>query len=241
MGTLQPLAGASRTLSQLSEDGLLPRSWANRTRRDVPWVPTLLTAGLAIGALVLGRPDVDDRGRELHLPDRHQPALGRGHAAAPQRARARAALPRAARDDRARRRSRLSSGSSPPAWASSSSACRPCCCRSGWPTPARCSTPGGASRTAAARACRASSSSLSLKLTGAMVAVMALDGAGYLLAVSSVDAGQPALDLAAPGHLRGGGHPHDHRRPRPPRHHRARGRADLGRRRAAGHRHASPT
>ena len=35
--------------------------------------------------------------------------------------------------------------------------------------------------------------SLSLKLTGAMVAVMALDGAGYLLAVSSVDAGQPAL------------------------------------------------
>ena len=38
MGTLQPLAGASRTLSQLSEDGLLPRSWANRTRRDVPWV-----------------------------------------------------------------------------------------------------------------------------------------------------------------------------------------------------------
>jgi diguanylate cyclase (GGDEF)-like protein len=36
-------------------------------------------------------------------------------------------------------------------------------------------------------------SSLSLKLTGAMVAVMALDGAGYLLAVTSVDAGHPAL------------------------------------------------
>ena len=53
------------------------------------------------------RPDLDDRGRELHLPDRHQPALGRRHAAAPQRARARAALPRAARDDRARRRRRL--------------------------------------------------------------------------------------------------------------------------------------
>ena len=56
MGTLQPLAGASRTLSQLSEDGLLPRSWANRTRRDVPWIPTLLTAGLAIVALALGVP-----------------------------------------------------------------------------------------------------------------------------------------------------------------------------------------
>ena len=56
MGTLQPLAGASRTLSQLSEDGLLPRSWANRTRRDVPWIPTLLTAGLAIAVLLLGVP-----------------------------------------------------------------------------------------------------------------------------------------------------------------------------------------
>jgi len=56
MGTMQPLAGASRTLSQLSEDGLLPRSWARRNRRDVPWVTTLLTAGLAIGALLLGVP-----------------------------------------------------------------------------------------------------------------------------------------------------------------------------------------
>jgi len=56
MGTMQPLAGASRTLSQLSEDGLLPRSWARRNRRDVPWVTTLLTAGLAIVALLLGVP-----------------------------------------------------------------------------------------------------------------------------------------------------------------------------------------
>jgi len=56
MGTLQPLAGASRTLSQLSEDGLLPRSWAKRSRRDVPWVTTLLTAGFAIGALLMGVP-----------------------------------------------------------------------------------------------------------------------------------------------------------------------------------------
>ena len=66
---------------------------------------------------------------------------------------------------------------------------------------------------------------------------MALDGAGYLLAVSSVDAGQTALDLPAAGHLRGGRHPHDHRRPRPARHHRPGGRADLRRRRAPGHRH----
>jgi diguanylate cyclase (GGDEF)-like protein len=56
MGTMQPLAGASRTLSQLSEDGLLPRSWAKRSRRDVPWVTTLITAGFAIGALLMGVP-----------------------------------------------------------------------------------------------------------------------------------------------------------------------------------------
>ena len=43
-GTLQPLAGASRTLAQLSEDGLLPRLFGRRSRRDVPWVATCLTA-----------------------------------------------------------------------------------------------------------------------------------------------------------------------------------------------------
>jgi diguanylate cyclase (GGDEF)-like protein len=56
MGTMQPLAGASRTLSQLSEDGLLPRSWARRSSRDVPWVTTLITAAFAIGALLAGVP-----------------------------------------------------------------------------------------------------------------------------------------------------------------------------------------
>ena len=56
-GTLQPLAGASRTLSQLSEDGLLPRALALRSRRtDVPWVATLLTAGMAILFLLIGDP-----------------------------------------------------------------------------------------------------------------------------------------------------------------------------------------
>jgi signal transduction histidine kinase/amino acid transporter/CheY-like chemotaxis protein len=55
-GTLQPLAGASRTLSQLSEDGLLPRSWAKRSARDVPWVATLLTAAVSIAFLQAGDP-----------------------------------------------------------------------------------------------------------------------------------------------------------------------------------------
>ncbi len=55
-GTLQPLAGASRALSQLSEDGLLPRALARRSRADVPWVATLLTAGMSILFLLIGDP-----------------------------------------------------------------------------------------------------------------------------------------------------------------------------------------
>lgn len=55
-GTLQPLAGASRTLMQLAEDGLLPRVLALRSRCDAPWVATLLTAGVAIAFLLTGDP-----------------------------------------------------------------------------------------------------------------------------------------------------------------------------------------
>jgi diguanylate cyclase (GGDEF)-like protein/PAS domain S-box-containing protein len=55
-GTLQPLAGAARALSQLSEDGLLPRSLGNRSRTDVPWIATLLTATMAILFLLVGDP-----------------------------------------------------------------------------------------------------------------------------------------------------------------------------------------
>jgi diguanylate cyclase (GGDEF)-like protein len=55
-GTLQPLAGASRTLSQLSEDGLLPRFLARRSRQDVPWVATAFTAAMSIVFLLLGDP-----------------------------------------------------------------------------------------------------------------------------------------------------------------------------------------
>src|SRR5215467_2533372 len=55
-GTLQPLAGAARTLSQLAEDGLLPRTLEKRSRTDAPWVATCLTAGMAIFFLLLGDP-----------------------------------------------------------------------------------------------------------------------------------------------------------------------------------------
>ena len=55
-GTLQPLAGASRTIMQIAEDGLLPRIFALRSRTDAPWVATLLTAGMAIVFLLIGDP-----------------------------------------------------------------------------------------------------------------------------------------------------------------------------------------
>ena len=48
--TLQPLAGASRTLAQLAEDGLMPEFLGRRSRTDAPWAATLLTAGLAVGS-----------------------------------------------------------------------------------------------------------------------------------------------------------------------------------------------
>jgi diguanylate cyclase (GGDEF)-like protein len=55
-GTLQPLAGAARTLSQLSDDGLLPRFLARRSRTDCPWVATVFTAAFAILFLLIGDP-----------------------------------------------------------------------------------------------------------------------------------------------------------------------------------------
>jgi len=55
-GTLAPLAGASRVLAQLSEDGLLPESLAQRNQNDAPWVATILTALMAIAFLWIGDP-----------------------------------------------------------------------------------------------------------------------------------------------------------------------------------------
>jgi len=56
-GTLQPLAGAARTLMQLAEDGLLPRILGWRiSRTDAPWVATILTATVSILFLLAGDP-----------------------------------------------------------------------------------------------------------------------------------------------------------------------------------------
>ncbi len=55
-GTIQPLAGASRTLAQLAEDGLVPAVLARRSSTDAPWVATVLTASMAIFFLLIGDP-----------------------------------------------------------------------------------------------------------------------------------------------------------------------------------------
>ena len=55
-GTMAPLAGAARTLAQLAEDGLLPEFMGIRSSKDVPWVTTLITAFMAIAFLLCGDP-----------------------------------------------------------------------------------------------------------------------------------------------------------------------------------------
>ena len=55
-GTIAPLAGAARTLAQLSEDGLLPEFLSRRSRTDAPWTATVLTAGMSIAFLLIGDP-----------------------------------------------------------------------------------------------------------------------------------------------------------------------------------------
>ncbi len=55
-GTLQPLAGAARTLAQLADDGLLPRIFGHRLTTDAPWFATGLTAAMAVLFLLIGDP-----------------------------------------------------------------------------------------------------------------------------------------------------------------------------------------
>ena len=69
-GTLQPLAGAARTISQLAEDGLLPR-----TAREAIAHRRALGGDLPDGRHghllpAAWRSDLADRGRELHLSHR---------------------------------------------------------------------------------------------------------------------------------------------------------------------------
>jgi diguanylate cyclase (GGDEF)-like protein len=194
-GTLQPLAGASRTLSQLSEDGLLPRFLARRTARDVPWVATAFTAAMSIVFLLLGDPVWMIAAANLtyligialpsvavwllrrHSPDLHRPyrasrgAVGLGLAAAG-------------------------------VWTLTAVLGFQ---QFGLPTVVfgMALAYSGAAlyavrRWSDERSLNASRirNSLHKKLTGAMLLVLLLDSVGYLVAVGYVDQGQPALVAA---------------------------------------------
>jgi two-component sensor histidine kinase/amino acid transporter len=191
-GTIAPLAGAARTLSQLSEDGLLPEFLAWRSRTDTPWAATVLTAAMSIVFLLIGDPVWLIAAANLTyligiaLPNVAVWLLRRSH-------------PEMARPYRAPRGTILLglgaafvwgltvvfgfeqfglltviigfcfaySGSAAYAWRKFSDRRK-----AGLPGVAR---------------------SLHLKLTGAMLAVLALDAAGYLIAVSSGGQRDPAL------------------------------------------------
>lgn len=191
-GTVQPLAGATRTLSQLAEDGLLPRTVQRRNRFDVPWVATCLTAGSAIAFLLagdpiwmvaaanftyligIGLPSVAVWLLRRNFPEQVRPwraprgtiGLGVG-AAAVWFASTVLGFQQFGLPVVLFGLALAYSGSVFYAWRS-------------W-TDRR--------RAGIARVAR----SLHFKLTGAMLAVMALDGAGYALAVASVPRGDPAL------------------------------------------------
>lgn len=55
-GTAQPLAGAARTLAQIAEDGLLPKVFAWRNRFDAPWFATVFTASMSVWFVLIGGP-----------------------------------------------------------------------------------------------------------------------------------------------------------------------------------------
>ena len=152
----------------------------------MPWVATLLTAGMAIVFLLIGDPGLADRGGQLDLPDRHLPAQRRGVAAASRRTR------RCERPYRAPRGTIVLGLLAAGVWGVSTILGFQ---QFGLPTVLVGHRPRllglGALRLAQVWSDRRQAGlpgiadSLHLKLTGAMLLVLVLDGAGYLLAVDS--------------------------------------------------------
>jgi diguanylate cyclase (GGDEF)-like protein len=191
-GTVQPLAGAARTLSQCAEDGLLPRSLEKRNRHDAPWFATVLTAGFAIVFLIAGDPVWMLAGANftylisIGLPSVAVWLLRRN-------------APRAARPYRAPKGTIVLGGLAAVVWGISTVLGFQ---QFGLPTVlfglalAYSGSAAYAWRRRSDRIARGEAPmrrSLHLKLTGAMLAVMALDGAGYLIAVANVEHGHPVL------------------------------------------------
>ncbi len=153
-GTLQPLAGAARTMSQLSDDGLLPRFLSLRlARTDCPWAATLLTAGAATVFLLAGDPVwMIAAANFTYLIGICMPNVA-AYALAARHAGSRASLPGAARHHRPRGGRGLDLAARGDPRASSSSGCPRS--SSGWRSPTRAprSTPGASSRTGGDRDC----------------------------------------------------------------------------------------
>ena len=191
-GTVQPLAGAARTLSQCAEDGLLPRVLERRNRHDVPWFATVLTAAFAIIFLLVGDPVWMIAAANftylisIGLPSVAVWLLRRN-------------APAAARPYRAPRGTIGLGVLSAAAWGVSTVLGFE---QFGLPTVlfglalAYSGSAAYAWRLRSDRIARGGSPmgrSLHLKLTGAMLAVMTLDGAGYLIAVANVESGHEPL------------------------------------------------
>lgn len=192
-GTLQPLSGASRTLSQLAEDGLLPRSLARRLpRTDAPYVALAVTALASIAFLLANDPTWIIAAANLtyligialpsvavwllrrNEPDRHRPYRARrGNIALGLVAAAIWLLSTMLGFEQFGLPTVLFglalaySGAAAYAWRTWSDGRR-----TGRRTHVR---------------------SIHLKLTGSMLLVLSLDGLGYLLAVNHVMHGDPAL------------------------------------------------
>ena len=191
-GTVQPLAGAARTLSQCAEDGLLPRVVEKRNRHDAPWVATMLTAGFAIIFLVAGDPVWMIAAANftylisIGLPSVAVWLLRRN-------------APDAPRSYRAPRGTIVLGACAAGVWMLSTVLGFQ---QFGLPTVLfglALAYSGSAAYAWRLHSDRVASGapalrrSLHLKLTGAMLAVMALDGAGYLIAVFNMQAGHPQL------------------------------------------------
>jgi diguanylate cyclase (GGDEF)-like protein len=191
-GTVQPLAGAARTLAQCAEDGLLPRSLERRNRRDAPWVATALTAGFAIVFLVAGDPVWMIAAANftylisICLPSVAVWLLRRN-------------APGAERPYRAPRGTIAAGVGAAGVWGVATVLGFE---QFGLPTVlfglalAYSGSAAYAWRRRSDRMRRGEpplGRSLHLKLTGAMLAVMGLDGAGYLIAVANIEHGHPTL------------------------------------------------
>jgi signal transduction histidine kinase/DNA-binding response OmpR family regulator len=56
LGVMQPLAGAARTISQLAIDGVLPSALGRRLPNGAPWAATFVTAVAEVALLSIGNP-----------------------------------------------------------------------------------------------------------------------------------------------------------------------------------------